>query len=101
MDDNIIVIPVRVGDTVWRVEDVWHSDSTEPWTYHYEKEVVEFVVRSISISCNSKGDWTKKFRVCKVIDGKIIDDQRNIEFDDLGKTTFTDREKAANMLNMT
>ena len=101
MDENIIVLPVMVGDTVWRVEDVWHLDSTEPWTYHYEKEVVEFVVRSISISCNSKGDWTKKFRVYKVIDGKIIDDQRDIEFDDLGKTTFTDREKAANMLNMT
>lgn len=94
MDDNIIVLPCRVGDTVWKIEDVRHLDSKDPWTYHYKKEVVEFIIRSISISCNSKGKWTKKFRICEVRDGKVIDHQHNIEFDDFGKIVFSNREEA-------
>ena len=90
--------PYEVGDIVWRIEDVWHLDDKETWTYHYEKEVVEFMVRSISISCNSKGKWTKKFRICEVRDGKVIDHQRNIEFDDFGKTVFLSLEAAEKAL---
>ena len=93
-DDDIIIPPCKVGDTVWRVDDVWHLDDKGTWTYHYEKEVVEYVVRSISISCNSKGKWTKKFRICEVRNGKIIDRQRDIEFDDFGKIVFPIREEA-------
>lgn len=92
--DMIITPPCKVGDTVWRVDDVWHLDDKETWTYHYEKEVVEYVVRSILISCNSKGKWTKKFRICEVRNGKIIDRQRDIEFDDFGKIVFPIREEA-------
>ena len=98
IDNNIITLPFKVNDTVWKVEDVWHLDDKETWTYHYEKEVVEFVIRSISISCNSKGKWTKKFRICEVRDGKIIDHQHNIEFDDFRKTVFPTREEAEKML---
>jgi hypothetical protein len=94
MNNGIIVIPFNVGDTVWKIEDVWHLDDKETWTYHYEKEVVEFVIRSISISCNSKGKWTKKFRICEVRNGKVIDHQRNIEFEDFGKIVFPIREDA-------
>ena len=96
--DDIIVLPCKVGDTVWKIEDVWHLDDKETWTYHYEKEVVEFVVRSISISCNSKSKWTKKFRICEVRDGKIIDNQRDIKFEDFDKTVFPIREKAEKAL---
>ena len=96
--NGVIVPPYEVGDIVWRIEDVWHLDDKETWTYHYEKEVVEFMVRSISISCNSKGKWTKKFRICEVRDGKVIDHQRNIEFDDFGKTVFLSREAAEKAL---
>lgn len=96
--NGIIVPPVKVGDTVWKIEDVWHLDCQETWTYHYEKEVVEFMVRSISISCNSKGKWTKKFRICEVRDGRVIDHQRNIEFEDFGKTVFPTKEQAEQAL---
>jgi hypothetical protein len=91
--NGVIVPPCKVGDIVWRIEDVWHLDDRETWTYHYEKEVLEFMVRSISISCNSKGVWTKKIRICQVIDGKTIDRQRNIEFDEIGKTVFLSRSR--------
>ena len=98
MNDNIIIPPCKVGDTVWKVEDVWHLDDKETWTYHYEKEVVEFMVRSISISCNSKGKWTKKFIICEERDGKVIERQRNIEFEDFGKVVFPNREEAEKAL---
>lgn len=62
LGNDMIVLPCKVGDTVWKVEDVWCLDDKETWTYHYEKEVIEFMVRSISISCNSKGVWTKKIQ---------------------------------------
>jgi hypothetical protein len=99
IDNDTIVIPFKVGDTVWKIENVWHLDDKETWTYHYEKEVVEFMIRSISISCNSKGKWTKKFRICEVRDGKVIDRQRNIDFDDFGKIVFSVKEDAENTLN--
>lgn len=96
--NDMIVLPCRVGDTVWKIEDVWCLDDKETWTYHYEKEVIEFLVRSISISCNSKGVWTKKFRICRVINGKTVDHQRNIEFADFGKTVFFKRDEAERSL---
>ena len=98
MNNDIIIIPFKVGDTVWKIEDVWHLDDKETWTYHYEKEVVEFMIRSISISCNSKGKWTKKFRICKVLNGKVIDVQQNIEFDDFGKAVFSIKKDAEETL---
>lgn len=91
---KILELPCAVGDTLWKIEDVWHLDDRATWKYHYEKEVLEFMVRSISISCNSKGVWTKKFRICEVQNGKTRDNQRNIEFGDYGKTVFLTREEA-------
>ena len=98
LENGVIVPPCKIDDTVWKIEDVWHLDNREGWIYHYEKEVVEFKVRSISISCNSKGTWTKKIRICEVRDGKIIDHQRNIEFNEFGKTVFFTREEAEHEL---
>ena len=98
-DKSLIIEPLcEVGDTVWRIEDVWHLDDKETWTYHYEKEVLEFMVRSISIFCNSKGRWTKTFRICEVENGKTINNQRNIDFDDFGKTVFLSCEEAKKKL---
>jgi hypothetical protein len=91
---KIVELPYRVGDTLWKIEDVWHLDDRATWKYHYEKEILEFMVRSISISCNSKGVWTKKFRICEVQNGKTINTQYNIEFGDYGKTVFLDRATA-------
>jgi hypothetical protein len=94
LENGVIVPPCKVGDTVWKIEDVWHLDNKETWEHHYEKEVLEFMVRSISISCNSKGVWVKKIRICQVKNGKIIDHQRNFEFDDLGKEVFFSEAEA-------
>lgn len=98
IQNGVIVPPCKVGDTVWRVEDVWHLDDKETWTYHYEKEVLEFMVRSISVSCNSKGVWTYKLRICQMQNGKTIDKQRNIDFRDVGMTIFLTKEEAEKAL---
>jgi hypothetical protein len=96
--EGVIVPPCKVGDTLWKIEDVWHLDDRATWKYHYEKEILEFMVRSISISCNSKGVWTKKIRICEVKNGKTINYQRNIEFDGIGKSVFLTREEAEKAL---
>ena len=93
-EGRMVELPCKVGDTLWKIEDVWHLDDRATWKYHYEKEILEFRVRSISISCNSKGIWTKKFRICEVKNGKTIDKQRNIEFADYGKSVFLTPEEA-------
>ena len=98
LENGVVVPPCKVGDVVWRIEDVWHLDDEATWKYHYEKEVLEFMVRSISISCNSKGIWCKKFRICEVRNGKTINCQINIEFKDFGKTVFLNREEAERAL---
>lgn len=79
---------------MYTIDDVFYLDSYEPYTYRYEKEVLKFEVRSISISCNSKGIWIKKIRMCEVQNGKPIDHQHNIEFDAFGKTVFLTKEEA-------
>jgi hypothetical protein len=96
--EGVIVPPCKVGDTLWKIEDVWHLDDRATWKYHYEKEILEFMVRSISISCNSKGVCTKKIRICEVKNGKTINYQRNIEFDGIGKSVFLTREEAEKAL---
>lgn len=98
LENGVVVLPCKVGDVIWRIEDVWHLDDKATWKYHYEKEVLEFIVRSIFISCNSKGVWTKKFRICEIKNGKTIDHQHNIEFIDFGKTVFFSREEAEQKL---
>lgn len=96
--NNVIAPPCNIGDTVWKIENVWHLDDEKTHAYHYEREVLEFRVRSISISCNSKGIWTKKFRICEVINGKTTGCQRDVEFNDFGKTVFPFREDAEQVL---
>ena len=95
---KFIELPCKVGDTVWRIEDVWHLDDKATGAYHYEKEVVEFRVRSILISCNSKGVWTKKFRICQVKNSKTIDHQHDVYFCYFGKTVFPNKEEAEQAL---
>ena len=87
--NGVIVPPVKVGDEVWMIDKVFDSKKRQ-----HKTEVCEFVVRSISVSCNSKNVWIKKFRICQVKDGKIISHQHNISFAEIGKTVFLSREKA-------
>lgn len=85
-----IDIPVYVGQRVYRIDNVLYYDDDNK-TYFYNKEVVEYEVRSISINCNSKNKWSNKFRICEVKDNKIIDNQDNISFEEFGKSVVSDK----------
>ena len=74
--DNL-VIPFPVGTRV-RIQRQYECEGPEEWLL-YE-------ITNISISCNKKGEWTKKYRAMRVIDDKTIDSQRNFNFEEIGKT---------------
>lgn len=92
IENGVIVPTLRVGDTVWVVYKLL-------WSNPCEKFISEFVVKSISIYCNSKGVWTKKFRIRKVINGKTVDVQKDIKLDDIGKTVYLTKEDAEKALS--
>ena len=56
-EKDMVILPCKVGDIVWRIVDASDEATEES---RCEKEIKEFLVRSISVSCNSKGIWTKK-----------------------------------------
>ena len=91
---SVITLPCEIGDTVWRVEEDWRWDGESKRMQTHGMQVVQYVVRSFSISCNSKGTWTKKFRICKVVGGKTVDSQRNIDFDQIGVRVFFNKDQA-------
>lgn len=91
---SVIMLPCEIGDTVWRVEEDWRWDGESKSMQTHGMQVVQYVVRSFSIYCNSKGTWTKTFRICKVVGGKTIDVQRNIDFDQIGVRVFFNKDQA-------
>ena len=103
-------IPVQVGDTVYALTDrfvEYEPEKELAYTsvlgYHktgeYHIIVGEFQVVSISISCNKKGEWTKKFRLSEKFKDIINDEDyrtsnENFTFDSVGKFVFTDMSEA-------
>lgn len=78
-----IDIPVKINDTIYYLASVFYLDDPQTHAYHYEKEIFEYRVRSIHISCNAKGIWKKSFRAFKVIENKVIDSSVDISFEEL------------------
>ena len=73
---NIIRLPLEVGEIVY--------------ARHYIKAIglCQYKITNIIISQNKKGEWTKKYRAMRMVDGKTIDDQLNFDFDEIGKSVF-------------
>lgn len=98
-----IHIPCKIGDVVWYIDEIWKWDMNTDQTTSCKQvisgeRVIEAQVRSISISCNAKGEWIKKVRLCEMKNGKTIDNQDNIEFDCFGVLVFTTKEDAEKAL---
>jgi hypothetical protein len=85
---QIIEIPIKVGQVVYMDKYPWQD----------EKEIEPFQITSISITCNKKGIWTKKFRANWVLDGRVRDWSHDPAFDDIGKTVFFTKEEAESVL---
>ena len=85
---GMIVPPCKVGDAVYSYFHRWIE----------EDGIFPYQITNITITQNKKGEWTKKYRAMRLIEGKTIDWQLNFSFDDLGKTVFLTREDAEKAL---
>jgi hypothetical protein len=83
-----IEIPVKIGQVVYMDNYPW-QDSIE---------IEPFQITSISITCNKKGIWTKKFRANWLFDGGVRSWSHDPTFDEIGKTVFFTREEAERVL---
>ena len=86
-----IEIQFDINDIVYRADgNAWDRDMN-----NYRNYVVgKYIVRSISISCNSKGEWKRSYRVQQEINGKIINYGFNFRDDDVGLKVFVNYEDA-------
>lgn len=92
-----IEIPVNINDTVYYLDTVFHLDDQINHIYHYEKEIREYRVRSIHISCNAKGSWNKSFRAFEVINNKVTPSGATIKFEEFNVPSgiaFSSKEEA-------
>ena len=80
----LLRLPCKVGDIVYHEKT--HA------TIH--TGIQAYQITNIMISQNKKGVWTKKYRAMLLLNGKIIDNQLNFSFDEIGKTVFLTKEEA-------
>jgi hypothetical protein len=87
-NQDVIALPVKVGQVIYMRH--------QPWL----KEIIiePYQVTSISITCNKKGVWTKKFRANWIYNGRVTTDSHDPAFDDIDKTVFFSREAAEAVL---
>ncbi len=84
----LLRLPCKVGDIVYH-EKTYVTIHTGIQAYQ---------ITNIMISQNKKGVWTKKYRAMLLLNGKIIDNQLNFSFDEIGKTVFLTKEEAEQSL---
>jgi hypothetical protein len=83
----LLKLPCNVGDVVWHERKNSHLSGVHPYQ-----------ITNVMISQNKKGEWTRKYRAMRLLNGKTIDSQINFEFDQLGKTVFLTKEEAEKAL---
>lgn len=83
--NKTIEIQFDINDIVYRADgNSWDTDIN-----NYRNYVVgKYIVRGISISCNSKGEWKKNYRAQQEINGRIIGYGFNFCDDDVGSAVF-------------
>lgn len=91
-----IYSPVSIGQTTYWLPRNWEIALCK--NKGQTPETQECQVTYISIMQNSKKEWTKKFRVSKITNGKRIDIQRNYNFNDIGREIFFSQKEADDSL---
>lgn len=81
-----IRLPLSVGDTVWWVPP---AQSTR-----LERRPYRCMVVSMTITENKKRVRRLKYRIAELRGGSTIDNVRDVDFEEIGKTVFVDREDA-------
>lgn len=85
---DAIKLLVKVGQVVYMNKHPWND----------KPEIEPFQITSISITCNKKGTWTKKFRANWLVDDRVSSWSHDPSFEDIGKTVFFTKEEAERVL---
>ena len=85
---GVIVPPCKVGDIVY----------AKGWWWRDGDDVATYQITNITITQNKKGEWTKKYRAMRFLNGKTIDYPLNFSFEEIGKTVFLTKEEAEKAL---
>lgn len=85
-EGRLVILPCKVGDTVW-----WIPPASFTWL---ELRPYCCMIVSMTITENKKRERKKKYRLAELRDGKTIDNVRDVDFEDFGKTVFLTREAA-------
>lgn len=83
----ILKLSYKVGDVVYYSKE-----------YLTDREVQPYEITNLMISCNKKGEWTKKYSAMRLVDGKTIDDRLDFAFEEIGTTVFLTKEEAEQTL---
>ena len=82
-DGRVVVLPCKVGDTVWVIDN--------PWTWELLKKPIEAYV-------NGMGKFSHGLYVNVLFDTRKINGTRDYEINHIGKTIFLTREEAEKAL---
>ena len=82
-DGRLVVLPCKVGDTVWVIDN--------PWTWELLKKPIEAYV-------NGMGKFSHGLYVNVLFDTRKINGTRDYEINHIGKTIFLTREEAEKAL---
>jgi hypothetical protein len=75
---TVIELPCSVGDTVW----------ARSWCYGEAGNWKPLVVTNLTVTVNKKGNWTKKFRAMKLVNGQASVPSLEFGIDDIGNTVL-------------
>ena len=95
--DAELVLPVNIGQIMYWLPRDWEIALCK--NMGQTPETQECQVTYISIMQNSKMEWTKKFRVSKILTGRRVDEQRNYNFNDIGREIFFTKKEADDALS--
>lgn len=83
---TVIELPCSVGDTVW----------ARSWCYGEAGNWKPWVVTNLTVTINKKGNWTKKFRAMKLVNGQASVPSLEFSADDIGQTVFLEEPNDKN-----
>lgn len=95
---------MKTIDVMFDINDIVYVKEYCDWNIKlktYERGVVEkYIIRSISISCNSEGEWKKSYRVQRLNGEHITDIGFNFSESDVGKIVFSSLDDAEAVVNL-
>lgn len=95
---------MKTIDVMFDINDIIYEPEYYDWDREIENYngciVEKYIIRSISISCNSKGEWKKSYRAQRLNGEHITDVGFNFSENDVGKIVFLSLDDAEAVVNL-